>query len=266
MDETATSTGPAATGIAALIRRKIGAATSGKLRRAVALTLATQVLSWSMAIGVTFYLPAYLGERNLGTLTLAVGFAATLGVFVSFGTSTVLVQQIARHPYRARELVRTSLILRTALGAAMACVGLLATWLLGYDADVRLIVVLVMVATIFGQVTETYQSALAGLQEFVRLSTATLSERLTFSAITIGLVFLKAPLWQFAAVYLLSNTLSSRRSFAAAALPPFAPMCPRRRCRRRCRPTRRRRWRRPGFPSSRRACLRRSTVTGPQRC
>ena len=202
--------------------------TQGKLRRNVAVTLSTQLMSWGLAVGVTFFLPGYLGEKKLGILTLAIAFAATLGAFISFGTSTVLVQQVARTPYRAKELVRTSLRLRSAIGGALFVIGILASWLLGYTPEIRALIALLLAAQVLGQVTETFQAALSGLEAFVHQSSAALAEKLTFSVLTIALVLLKAPLWQFAAVYMLGSLMSalvSGRAFRrlAAALPAPPP-------------------------------------------
>lgn len=197
----------------------------GKLRRNVAVTMATQLTSWGLAVGVTFFLPGYLGEKSFGILTLSVAFAATLGAFISFGTSTVLVQQVARTPHRARELVRTSLRLRSAIGASLFVLGMLGTWVLGYPPEIRNLIALLLAAQVLGQVMETYQSALSGLEAFMHQSSAALAEKLSFSVVTIALVLLKAPLWNFAAVYLLGSCVSALvagRAFkrVAASLPP----------------------------------------------
>ena len=197
----------------------------GKLRRNVAVTFATQMISWGLAVGVTFFLPGYLGDKNLGILTLSVAFAATLGAFISFGTSTVLVQQVARTPHRARELVSTSLRLRTAIGVTLFALGMLGTLVLDYTPEIRNLIALLLAAQVLGQVMETYQSALAGLEAFVHQSSAALAEKLSFSVVTIALVLLKAPLWNFAAVYLLGSCVSALvagRAFkrVAASLPP----------------------------------------------
>ena len=181
----------------------------GRLRRNVAVTMTTQLLSWGLAVGVTFFLPRYLGEKNLGILTLAIAFAATLGAFVSFGTSMVLVQHVAREPHRARELVRTSLRLRSAIGVTLFALGMLGTWVLGYTPDIRNLIALLLAAQVLGQVTETYQAALSGLEAFMHQSSAALAEKLTFSVGTISLVLLEAPLWNFAAIYLLGSCVSA---------------------------------------------------------
>ncbi len=180
-----------------------------RLRDNVAITLTTQLLSWGLAVGVTFFIPGYLGERNLGSLTLAIAFAGLFGVFISFGTSTVLIQEVARDPRNARHLVHTSLKLRATLGVSLLLLGLTASALFGYSRELQLLVGLMLLAQLIGQVTETFQAALTGLEAFVQQSGAALAEKLTLSVVAILLVFLKAPLWQFAAVYALSTTMSA---------------------------------------------------------
>ncbi len=181
----------------------------GKLRRNVAITLTTQMLSWALAVGVTFFLPGYLGEKNLGSLTLAIAFAGMFGVFISFGTSTVLIQDVARNHAHARDLVRVSLRLRLSIGLCLLVLGLLASYLLKYSVELRLLISLLLLAQVVGQVTDTFQSALVGLEAFVQQSSAALTEKFVLSVSVIALVLLKAPLWAFAAVYLVSASTSA---------------------------------------------------------
>ncbi|MBC7806700.1 MAG: oligosaccharide flippase family protein [Akkermansiaceae bacterium] len=191
----------------------------GKFGRNVGSTLLTQALTWTMAMGVTFFLPGYLGEKNLGVLTLAAGFAGTLSVFVNFGTSTVLVREIARTPERVGELVRAALILRLTLGLLVLSLGAGVTFLLGYADNVRLVIIIALISSVAGHITEPFQSALRGLEEFPKQNAAVLAEKIVFSACTVGLVYVKAPLWSFVAVYLFGTAISA--AFAWRKLLPF---------------------------------------------
>ncbi len=181
---------------------------------AVIATLIFQGITWTMALVVAFYLPSYLGDRNLGKLTLAVGFAVTVNVLMNFGTSTVLVQDIAKKPETAVAVIRNAIRLRLMLSSVCWLAGAAATFVLGYDQDVRIVIMIILSAMVMAQVADAFQCGLAGLQEFVRVSITALCERFTFSAVTIALVFAKAPLWQFAVVYLVGHTVSSIVSFA----------------------------------------------------
>jgi O-antigen/teichoic acid export membrane protein len=187
-----------------LVRSKMGVA--------VVATLMFQGFTWAMALIVAFYLPSYLGDRNLGKLTLAVGFAASINVLMNFGTSTVLVQDIAKRPETAVAVIRTAIRLRAMTGVGCWVLGALATFALGYEPDVQLIILVILAGSAMSQIADAYQCGLAGLQEFVKVSVTVLCERFTFSVVTIALVFAKAPLWQFAAVYLGAHTVSTLAS------------------------------------------------------
>lgn len=188
---------------------KIRSLLRGDLQRNVAIMLASQMVSWALSIAVTFYLPGFLGERRLGSLTLAIAFAGTLASFVSLGTATVLVQDIAKHPHAARSLVRTSLRLRVGVGLALLILGLVSTPLLGYSSEIGLLIALILVAQIFAQIADAFQNGLVALEAMVQQSTAVIAEKITFSVLTITLAFMKAPLWWFGAVYLFSTTASA---------------------------------------------------------
>ncbi len=191
------------------IRARIADVLSHGVTRAVAITLMTQAVSWSLALVVTFYLPSYLGVLNLGRLSLATAFAATVAGFVSIGTSTVLIAEISRSPDRAATLVRASLALRSVTAGLLMCAATLVAWLMNFGHDVNLLIALVVPAAVSYQVTETYMAALNGLQQFVTLNAIHLIEKVSYSAIVIALVLAKAPLWTFAAVYLVCNSAAA---------------------------------------------------------
>ncbi len=204
------------TGLRARIREFI----AHGVTRAVAVTLLTQAISWSLALLVTFYLPSYLGVLNLGRISLATAFAGTVTALVSLGTSNVLIAEISKAPQNATALVRTSLALRTAVAGVLVCLAAPVAWLMNFGAEVNLLIALVLPAYVLNQVTESYLAALTGLQEFVKLNGIALIEKVTYSVMVIALVLVKAPLWNFAAAYIVCNgtsALVARRALLYAA-------------------------------------------------
>jgi O-antigen/teichoic acid export membrane protein len=196
--------------------------------RAVAITLMTQAISWGLALVVTFYLPSYLGVLNLGRVALATAFVGTITALISLGTSTVLISEIAKAPSDARSLVRTGVMLRGLVTAVLLFVAAVACWLMGFDHEVNLLIVLTFPAFALQQVTETYLAALNALQEFVKLNSVTLVDKVTYSAFVIALVVVGAPLWTFGAVWIVNAALVNiiaRRAFAASmqAIPEAPP-------------------------------------------
>ncbi|MBC8140130.1 MAG: oligosaccharide flippase family protein [Armatimonadetes bacterium] len=187
----------------------------GKSGRNIGSTLVTQGLSWAITLAVTLFLPAYLGEKNLGVLTLAGAFAGLLSVFVGFGTSTVLVREIAQAPERATALLRTAVVLRSLMGLIVLTLGTAATFILGYTGEVRLVILLALITTIAGQTAESLAAVLRGLEEFPKQNVASLVEKIVLSVLTVALIFARAPLWSFVAVYLPVTLIGAALSWRA---------------------------------------------------
>ena len=169
-------------------------AAAPRVARNVATTLATQLLSWGMTFVVTLYLPRYIGDVGLGFLTLAASFASVFSLLVGLGTSTVLIKDIARNHGRAGELALASLVLRVPLGVAAVALGWGASWALGYDAHLRMLIVVALGVMAMGQITEALGCVLRGLEEIPRQNAAALAEKVVASVLTIVLVVLRAPL------------------------------------------------------------------------
>ncbi len=74
-----------------------------------------QLITWAFAIGVTIFLPRYLGVVNVGKLHLAFSIWAIAGVVVTFGTDILITKEIARVPVRTAELIGASVVVRLVL-------------------------------------------------------------------------------------------------------------------------------------------------------
>jgi len=169
-------------------------AAAPRVARNVATTLATQLLSWGMTFVVTLYLPRYIGDVGLGILTLAGSFAAVFSLLVGLGTSTVLIKDIARDHKRAGEFALASLALRVPLGLAAVGLGWGVSLALGYDAHLRLLLVVALGVMAMAQITEALGCVLRGLEEIPRQNAAMLAEKVVTSLLTIALVVAHAPL------------------------------------------------------------------------
>ena len=201
-------------------------AAAPRVARNVATTLATQLLSWGMTFIVTLYLPRFIGDVGLGFLTLASSFASVFSLGVGLGTSTVLIKDIARDHGRAGELALASLALRVPLGLAAVVLGWGASFALGYDAHLRMLLAVALGVMAVGQITEALGCVLRGLEEIPRQNAAALAEKVVASVLTVVLVVLRAPLaWIIGAAALGSLTSllvilgSLRRHVARIARP-----------------------------------------------
>ncbi len=80
-----------------------------------------------------------MSPSDFGLLYLAISIASFAYVIVDWGFAAVVVRETARHPEKSGLLLGSSLLTR-ATSALIACLcAVAATWLLGYDAQTRLL-------------------------------------------------------------------------------------------------------------------------------
>lgn len=181
---------------------------SSLVARNVVATLFTQLVSWGMTFAVTLYIPRYLGDTGLGSLTLAGSFAAIFSLVISLGTSTVLIKQISRDRARTGELVLAALFVRIPLAFFAVAIGCLATMIFQYHHSLQVLIWIALVAMAFSQFNDVFSSALRGLEELPRQNAAALAEKIVSSALMILLVVYRQPLWSFVAIGFISTAIS----------------------------------------------------------
>lgn len=200
---------------------------TGKIARNVLSTLCTQCVSWALTLVVTLYVPAYLKDTGLGALTLATSFAGMFSVGIGLGTGTVLIREVARDPSSVRSLLPAAIALRIALTPLACGAGMIMARALGYPASVERLIVIALLLTAWLSISDAIGSVLRGLEEFVWLNVASLIDKLLASALTIGLVLVRAPLWAFVAITGVGSTVSILMMLvrlSRTALPEASPL------------------------------------------
>src|SRR5262245_38841669 len=119
-----------------------------RLVRNILAMVASQLISWSLTLAVTLFLPRYVGAAGLGRLAFATSFVGIFGVFIPLGTSDVLVREIARKPERTGELLVASMLLRLPLGLLMTGLAVAIAYLLGYPELTRILVIWMALGTV----------------------------------------------------------------------------------------------------------------------
>lgn len=92
----------------------------------------------------------YLGVEGYGKFTLALVYLSFFGTAADLGLFTISLREISRHPERAREIVGNTLGLRMVLSTLMLSVAIGIGWLLPYDRDVHLAIMIGAVSVFFG--------------------------------------------------------------------------------------------------------------------
>jgi O-antigen/teichoic acid export membrane protein len=169
------------------------------LRNAGALFV-SQVVTWSLTLALTIFLPRYLGAENVGRLILAQSIWAVAMVLITFGMDVHLTKEVARRPERLRELLGTSFALRAALFVAGLAAVLLYTRLAGYPAETVAMIWIVAGASFFTLFTTGLQAALQGVERMEYIAVGAIAGKAVYSLGAIALMLAGMDVFAVAAV------------------------------------------------------------------
>jgi O-antigen/teichoic acid export membrane protein len=165
--------------------------------------LATSLLlTWGVALVVTFKLPKYLGPLHWGYYKYGFEYAATLAVFIGFGVDTYISREIAVRPKHASDFFLGVLSSRALLLLPLFAYG----WFhLEHKVfEERLAAGLFGVTQVFVVTNQTFQQMLQAASRVGGLAVANVVAKVlwgggTLAAVTLGLPFWTLPLPMLAA-------------------------------------------------------------------
>lgn len=173
-----------------------------------AIKLATSlVLTWGVALIITFKLPKYLGPLHWGYYKYGFEYAATLAVFVGFGVDTYISREVAVKPKHASDFFGGVLATR-----ALALVPLfLYGWFhLSHKLpEERLAAALFGVTQIFIVMNQTFQQMLQAASRVGGLAIANVAAKVLWGGGTFAAVSLGCPLWVLPLPMLASEVLKA---------------------------------------------------------
>lgn len=158
-------------------------------RNAVALLL-SQSFTWVLATIVTSIQPRFLGPVGQGQLRLAISVWTIVEMLATFGTSTMLQVEVARHPSTSLSLSRSVVRLRLVCVAIVTPFVAVFLWLAGYGRTTLIVMFLAGVATLFSLAATNYRSVLYGLREMGRTSKNDVFLKLLVTIVTITILVL----------------------------------------------------------------------------
>jgi O-antigen/teichoic acid export membrane protein len=132
--------------------------------------MGSQLGMWLLTTAIMIVLPRYLGVANVGKLQFASSLWLMIGVFVTFGTDTLLIKEIARNATQTSQLLSGALLLRSLL-FIIAC-GMVAALvhILDYPTSTLYVIALVGVGSLVRQWIGAYQVTLQGLEKMAYFS------------------------------------------------------------------------------------------------
>src|SRR5713226_488228 len=99
-----------------------------------------QAVNWTSTLLLTIAYGRFLGAFKFGELFFAVAFVTLIGVPVNSGFERQAIRDVAQNPDKASGYFSNMLLIRLGIWFILYIVVLLATWLLGYSPEVRVLV------------------------------------------------------------------------------------------------------------------------------
>jgi O-antigen/teichoic acid export membrane protein len=176
--------------------------------RNIAILLASQLVTWSLALVLAVAVPRYLGPTGVGHLRLGVGVWAIAMVAAELGTSMLLTLEFARDPQHAATLLRPVVWTRLA-GMVLAAVAVAAfVSIAGYDADTNVIVLIAGVGAVVGIVAEVARHSLYGLQSMGPTATVDVLAKVATVVLVVGALLAGGRTVAVACVYVAVSMMS----------------------------------------------------------
>jgi len=154
---------------------------------------ASMVLTWGVALIVTFKLPKYLGPERFGHYRFGDQFAMSAAVFLSLGVDTYISREIAVRPKHASDFFGGVLLTR-----ALVIVPLLAGGFLFVRSEVHeriVATILFGIAYTFYALNQTFQQMLQAASKVGGLAVANVVAKVLWGGGTFAAVTLDAPFW-----------------------------------------------------------------------
>jgi O-antigen/teichoic acid export membrane protein len=168
---------------------------------------ASLILTWGVALIITFKLPKYLGPLFWGYYKYGYEYAATLAVFVGFGVDTYISREVAVRPKHASDFFGGIAVVRLVAMVPLFVYG----WfhLAHKQAEEQLAAAMFGAAQIFVVANQTFQQTLQAASRVGGLAVANVVAKVlwgggTFAAVTFG-----APFWVLPLPFLVSEALKA---------------------------------------------------------
>lgn len=183
------------------------------LRNAAKLA-ASMILTWGVALIVTFKLPKYLGPSQFGHYRFGDQFAMSAAVFLSLGVDTYVSREIAVRPKHASDFFGGVLVTRSLVLLPLVAAGVLFVRSEVHERQVATI--LFGIAYTFYALNQTFQQMLQAASKVGGLAVANVVAKVLWGGGTFAAVTVNAPFWVLPIPMVLSEGLKAAFLYRAA--------------------------------------------------
>ena len=159
-----------------------------RLVRNVAVLLSSQIVTWSLTMLWTVFVPRALGPAQLGELTVATSVSTILGAIVSLGIGTLMVREISRDHDRAGRLVGAALVGRLVLLPPSLMAVLLYTRLTHSGPELTVVIWLSAAAMLLGLFGGPFMAALQALERMQYIAYSDVLSKAVVAGASVALV------------------------------------------------------------------------------
>jgi O-antigen/teichoic acid export membrane protein len=178
---------------------------SGGIARSFSVVAVAQAITWSATFLFTLAQARYLEPARFGELSLALSYAALLGVLVDFGLSTKLARDVAQRPATAGQALVATLVVRIGIWTLAMPVAWLSTVLLGYDAELQASILILGASLLVGGFASSLGAYFQGREAFLFPSLGSIAQRGSAAVVGIGALALGYGVVAVAIVYVVAS-------------------------------------------------------------
>lgn len=154
-----------------------------------------------MGLFVGVWVARYLGPDQFGSLNFALAFIALFGTATTLGLEGIVVRELLHNPEDRREILGTTLALRSFGGLLSVAVSIATLRLIQPHDRQALLLVSILSLTLIFQAFDTIDCFFQSEVRSKITVWAKNSAFLVFAGIRVLLIYSKAPVWTFAAAY-----------------------------------------------------------------
>lgn len=180
----------------------------------------TQVVTWGIAAVTMVYLPRYVGDVVLGRLTLATAYAGFAYLFVSLGTGTVVIRDVAQDHARSGKYLAAILWQRLFLGIVVTLIVVALARFLPYPSQTKMFIWLATGLGIFSALSDGTSQVLQGQENIPRTNVAAVVAKIVGGVLLIAAILMNLPFWTL----LVSGGIASISSFVVNMLALYKTM------------------------------------------
>lgn len=141
------------------------------------ISLGGQLVTWSSTLVLTVAYGRFLGDVKFGELYFATTFTLLFGIPIERGFNTQLTRDIAKEPEKALPYLSNTILIKIVFWFVLYSFILLLSWLLGYTAEVRILVAISGVTLLFSSIASAYASLHYALERTVFPVVGTILEK-----------------------------------------------------------------------------------------